>query len=834
MFLVGITCVSAENIDDVDKVSIIDADESISADDSIEDTLNVEENEMLSDSQSADVSNWNELDSAVNGDSGADTVNIKANLTPGNQIVINHDVTIVGSADTYIGGSDGSNRPWFNDILFFTNKTGISVTLKNIRFQNCGGNTLIKFAGNGNYILENCTFENITAPNERNVIVHLNWGNLNITGCTFENCQSSYGTVSNFKSDTEPDAVHMIIKGTTFRGNSANVEPGAINNCGQLIVEDSIFEDNWANRWAGAIHTHFNANTTIVRSIFRDNTASWTGGALSTYSYLKVVNSTFIHNEAFSDRGGAAIFGFNQGSSPYIIVENSDFINNTAYSGNGGAIAVISGTLIVKDSRFDNNKAMATNGGAISSGISTTTIANCNFTNNSANNMGGAIFAANIGSLNVTYCNFINNNANEGKDITYYHTGSKPNRAFLVIGYNNFSADGSVAVIVYPNVNVTAYNNTYGNHTPENDTGDVVVIPEDVELLTLYWSNTFNSVDTLTGSPVILEDYVLFPANHTLYCYSIDGDLIWNLTSNWNVTAGAGCFRGLLVDGNVVYAPCSGDKLYILDLATGTSLTNNTILEGSSLYAPVLYEGTLYICSENGYGPNHNLWLTMVKYVDGDYVYYNSTLEINNVTIYEPAILSDPILKGMDLYVNTIYGLISFNLELNTFGYVRSDVIGTPVTGEYDTSFCVLRNNSGSIEISVLDTHLDVQASASVGNCNRLIRDENNNIFTIDDEGYIYYGSYSDNSISCYRTDFHINSVSATIYSDGDYLYIGDDEGILWIFDIGEIYNRGSLSECAIGAFNATYPICGGISVNSVNGIVYFGNTEGDCFVVWM
>jgi hypothetical protein len=56
----------------------------------------------------------------------------------------------------------------------------------------------------------------------------------------------------------------MYVYGTTFRNNYAGVEPGAINNCGHLTVYDSTFEDNSAAMWAGAIHTHTNANATIL------------------------------------------------------------------------------------------------------------------------------------------------------------------------------------------------------------------------------------------------------------------------------------------------------------------------------------------------------------------------------------------------------------------------------------------------------------------------------------------------------------------------------------------------------------------------------------------
>lgn len=850
MFLVGISYVSAENMDDMDTfsasditddvisvddsiaggdyVSISDADdEVISSDDSLDDALQTDESTLLSYPGSVDVYNWTALSDEVSNDTGVDIVNIKANLTPGNQIIINRSVTIIGSADTYIGGSSSSDIVNYNDILFLTEKEGISVTLNNIKFQNSRGNTLMKFAGNGNYVLENCTFENITAPGYRQVIVHLNWGNLNITNCTFEKCSSSYGTVSNFKSDAEPNAVHMIVRDTTFKSNHASAEPGAINNCGQLEVYDSIFENNNAAMWAGAIHTHSNANTTIVRSIFRDNLANWNGGALSTYSYLKVVNSTFIHNIAMGDAGGAAIYGFNQGSKPYIIVENCDFTNNNASSGNGGAITVVSGTLIVNDSRFDNNTAENNNGGAISSGISTTTINNCNFTNNRAKNMGGAIFAANIGSLEVYHSIFDSNYAAEGEAINYYYSGTKENSSFLTFCHNIFiNTNGTNLVYAYPKVNVTAYNNTYDEWVvpDENQTGDIVPIPTGKDAGVNVIANlTFTGIDTLTGNIVMMNNRLIVPANHTLYCYYIGSG---SYIPEWTVTSGAGCFGGLYVTESIVYAPCAGDQLYILDLATGNSLTSTPILEGSSLYEPFVDGNTLYLSSENGYGPNNNSWISIVN--AGSFNYTNSILEINNMS-GNPAMLSKPVIKDNYLYVNTIQGLIRYNLADGSMINI-TDTVGNFVINN-DGTIWVLRNVSDSTSLYLLDSNLNVIGSSSLnGNCSELVTDGNGKVYTIDTNGYIHYASYTSSSISCSRTKFHINPVSSAMtYSNGN-LYLGDDAGILWVFNVNYL-KMPNLQQAVNWCYNASYPIVGEITVDN-SGRVYLGNSNGDLFVI--
>ena len=832
VLLVGISCVSAEDMDDVGELSTSDADEIISADESLDDNIGIDESDaQVRLGDPTPVYSWSDLASAVSGSSGSDVVSIESNLTPGTQITINHDVTIVGSADTYIGGSSSSNAVSYSDILFLSTTNGLSITLKNIKFQNCGGNTLMKFAGNGNYIIDNCTFENITATSTKQVVVHLNYGYCEIINSTFEKCSTSYGTLSNYH-ESNVNNVHMVVRNSTFKNNYANVEPGVINNCGHLTVYDSTFEDNSAAMWAGAIHTHTNANTTVIRSVFKDNLAGWNGGALCTYSYLRVVNSTFVGNNATTNRGGGAIFGFYQGSAPYIIVENCDFVNNTGISGNGGAIIVASGTLIVDDSRFVNNKATATNGGAIASGSSTTTINNCNFTNNYANGKGGAIFAGSAGHLNVYNCQFVNNTASEGNDIAYHYTTKRTNKAFLAYDYNEFwgedNSSGSIYAYdtTYLNVDSGIHNvfhdiSEYVDPSEENETGNVIGIPDEADLGAIDWNISFDADDVLTGAPVIVGNYILIPANHTLYCYYTNGTYVWDVFSG-----GAGCFYGLIVENGIVYAPCEGDKLYILDLDTGDSLTNASILEGSSFYAPVMYNNTLYICSENGYGADSNLWITMVKYENGDYVYYSSILEINGVPIYSQAMLSEPIIYGNCLYVNTVEGLVRYNLSDNTMTSLAG-TIGNPVI-DSNGNICVLRNVSGSTYLCLLDSSLNVLDSELLnGDCNQLVSDGAGNVYTVDTNGYIHYASYTSSSISCDVTSFNINPVSSAITCAGDYLYIGDDAGILWVFKISKLHKN--INQCLEWAFNTSSAI-GGIVVN--NSIVYIGNNDGTFYAV--
>ena len=341
MFLVGITCVSAENIDELGTSS---SDDVISTDGDVSDTINVEsdistdsvDDEGISDSESTrSTDTWGHFKSEVENTS-INTVHLnQGNIAPStsssDQISINHDVTIVGGYGYYIGSADWSSAPKYNYIPMITSGNNLNVKFENVTFQYLSNNIFIKLMGNGNYTFKNCIFDHINATGSHQSVIWLNYGQALIENCTFTNCRCSFGAVTNYYSSAPATAnyARMTVKDSTFKDNYATTEPGAINNCGYLEVYDTTFEDNYAVWWAGAIHTHMYANTTVVRSNFKNNLAGWNGGALYTYSYLRVVNSTFTGNNATTNTGGGAIGASSYGSKPTVIVENSKFEDNT-------------------------------------------------------------------------------------------------------------------------------------------------------------------------------------------------------------------------------------------------------------------------------------------------------------------------------------------------------------------------------------------------------------------------------------------------------------------------------------------------------------------------
>lgn len=119
---------------------------------------------------------------------------------------------------------------------------------------------------------------------------------------------------------------------------------GAIDASHDLYVENSLFEDNYAN--IGAAITFINAEVTVVDSTFRSNAARDIGGAIFGKGVLSVTGSTFedntsgyyaaavhnylgdttITNSTFVDNGG------DQFSTVYLnsgSISQSTFVNST-------------------------------------------------------------------------------------------------------------------------------------------------------------------------------------------------------------------------------------------------------------------------------------------------------------------------------------------------------------------------------------------------------------------------------------------------------------------------------------------------------------------------
>lgn len=208
-----------------------------------------------------------------------------------------------------------------------------------------------------------------------------------------------------------------------FTKNSAGENGGAIFNDGAkdkignaggvMTIRDSVFGENTATTWGGAI---FNSGTLTLGDgvSFTGNSAKF-GGAVWNDGKMEIAAGTkFVGNN--SEKAAGALYNSSTGTLGNLI--GVVFENNTAAF--GGAInnsktsaSVKGGTIdLISESRFIGNSAGSNQGGAIRNQGTISTIEKSVFDSNVAGN-GGAINNGTWGSLveGIYKTTFINNTA---------------------------------------------------------------------------------------------------------------------------------------------------------------------------------------------------------------------------------------------------------------------------------------------------------------------------------------------------------------------------------------------------------------------------------------
>lgn len=474
-YAVAVDAVSEDASDSVQAEPTTDSSDDTTEEQIINDTNDVEQTD---DSTVADplptrandvyVSDWSNL-RYYGMLSGTDyTINLNAPIIVGSTILtFGNSATIIGTSNNFITGGSSSKIP-------FQSTGSLNIKFVNVTFKNMDASVLIKLATTGTNQFINCSFDNIHTYAYKSSVIWNDKGYMNISGCNFTNCNNGFGVITNYATS---GTVQMNVENCRFEDNAGRLEPGAINNCGDLNVTNCTFIHNTAGWWAGAIHTHTNSYTRIIESTFTDNVAGWNGGALFTYGKLEVINSTFTDNNCTTNTGGGAICGYSyQGSIYNITVDSCNFTHNLNKNSNGrgGAIGVQNiGYLTVFNSIFMNNN-NATNGTAIS--------AICE---------------------DVTYCNNCTN-------------CSCPNCPNCENCSHNVSTGDPDAII---------YNNTFINHGGPGDT--VVISGNDY----IFYDNRFvNSVQTVhyneSGNQYGLTSSVLNSKQHNILSSQLSGNIL--------------------------------------------------------------------------------------------------------------------------------------------------------------------------------------------------------------------------------------------------------------------------------------------------------------------
>lgn len=231
---------------------------------------------------------------------------------------------------------------------------------------------------------------------------------------------------------------NITIRNVLF-ANGAAENGGALHNCGDLKIINSIFSNNSAKTvyygGGGAIINM--SELYISNSSFSNNSASGYGGAVINKGYLEIFDSSFLDNgtegyggviynlecelkisqSSFSGNGAGVNGGAIDNKGGVLKIADSSFLGNVADE-NGGAIGGDGGMLEIVASSFSNNS--SSYGGAISNGGARLSIHESRFFSNSSS-YGGAIYVVNNGEVNISRCDLCDNSSQINGGAIYTH-----------------------------------------------------------------------------------------------------------------------------------------------------------------------------------------------------------------------------------------------------------------------------------------------------------------------------------------------------------------------------------------------------------------------------
>lgn len=314
-------------------------------------------------------------------------------------------------------------------------KTIYNLTIVGVSCQN----TVVKFQ-NTNSVLTSMGTLNLHNLTLLDVSI-INYGTLNATNVTFKNSiaylkYSQATDIVNSASNSFGGAIYcpsyqdltanVYIENCTFINNTAEYGGAVYMEGGNLNILNSLFLDNYAYNFGGAVACDYNSRITIEKSKFiNSRSVNDAGGAL----YLK--DSKLTANDVSIDNSNATFGAAITSLSSTVTINRLNFSNNQAKY-EGGAIYQFYGSLTLRNSNLINNSAK--NGGALFIDNTTSSILYQNiFTNNTAFSHGGAVYSLLNSKTRFNYNEYYDNKAKVEND--FYETSS----INLVIGNGNYT-----------------------------------------------------------------------------------------------------------------------------------------------------------------------------------------------------------------------------------------------------------------------------------------------------------------------------------------------------------------------------------------------------------
>lgn len=258
-------------------------------------------------------------------------------------------------------GGDGGGAIFGDDSMLapcpigFSGPCRIPITLRHVTFENNrayqGGavSSTFRVYGQGvSYTIEDSTFRGNHATGEGGAIRVPAGGAATIRGGTFENNSAGQSGGAIVVQALDP----IEIEGTSFVGNQALNQNGGAIDAPSVRLTRVVMRENTALSRGGALYG-YGGRHIVLDSTFTGNDAREGGGIYSTAGgIVEIRGSTFANNVANQQSGGAIDL---HNESGWSLLTNSTFSGNEAVD-RGGAVYVYGGGLTINNVTVTLNK----------------------------------------------------------------------------------------------------------------------------------------------------------------------------------------------------------------------------------------------------------------------------------------------------------------------------------------------------------------------------------------------------------------------------------------------------------------------------------------------
>ena len=535
-------------------------------------------------------------------------------------------IWIYSDASLEISGSELLNNTASKDGGAIYSYNVVEVTTTTFKGNSASGGGAIAVL-NGTATTQSCVFESNSATSGGAVrvsngsFVDGKRGDAD-SGSTFtDNLAYRGGAIYVNNDDAQTGRDKLTVNYSVFKANKAT-EGGAdeLRRGGAIYlaeyvtatVNDSLFEENSATQYAGAIDVARGSRLYVNGSTFNKNIAGISGGAIWLYSgsSLTLASGNFEENTAGSN--GGAIYSYNAAD-----ITSTSFINNSA--DNGGAIFIAGGSASVSDSTFNSNTA-ENYGGAVY--VSENTVfsdgrgegAGSEFKENTST-YGGAIYISSVedieetpdrvaGRVELEGSRFEKNTATADGGAIYAGAGTYLATANTSFAVNSAKEGGAIKLSSSSLAYIDNGSHFTGNTATENE-GGAIYAQRSLELTnTVFEENKvvtsgkrggaiYLNVGAITANGVRFEDNFAAGNGGAIVITAAESSTFTNcsFTNNESALRGGAIYSTGTDNNKTVECEFNGNKATERGGAIYVTTTGNYIDDGSEFVENVSFSG---------------------------------------------------------------------------------------------------------------------------------------------------------------------------------------------------------------------------------------------------